>query len=179
MTIRPTTIAGVAIVEFEPLRDRRGAFARTFDRDTFIAHDLDPRVAQCSVSLNPRAGTLRGLHYQADPYGESKLVRCARGRVFDVVVDLRPASSTHRQWLGIELSAAGGQSLYIPEGCAHGFQTLEDESEIHYQMTVAHQPDAYRGVRWDDPAFAIAWPDPAGRERIISDRDREFDDYTA
>ena len=177
MRIVATALAGVAIVELEPLRDRRGVFTRTFDEALFAAHDLDPRVAQCSTSFNPRAGTLRGLHYQAEPHGEGKLVRCARGSIFDVVVDLRPQSPTHRQWLGIELSPDASRSLYIPDGCAHGFQTLEDDSEVHYQMTVAHAPEAYRGVRWDDPAFAIRWPDPVGGERIISDRDREYEDY--
>lgn len=179
MVVHPTRLHGVAIVELKPLVDRRGAFARTFDHDTFLAHGLDPRVAQCSTSLNPHAGTLRGLHYQAAPHGEGKLVRCNRGRIFDVAVDLRPGSATHREWIGIELSGDGALSLFMPEGCAHGFQTLEADSQIHYQMTVPHVPSAYRGVRWDDPAFAIQWPAPPGRERIISDRDRDFPDYLA
>jgi dTDP-4-dehydrorhamnose 3,5-epimerase len=178
LIVRATKLAGVMLIELESLRDERGVFTRTFDRETFIAHGIDPCVAQCSTSLNPRPGTLRGMHYQANPHGEGKLVRCARGRVFDVALDLRLESATHRQWLGIELSAGDGRSLFIPEGCAHGFQTLEPDSEIHYQMTVAHRPDAYRGVRWDDPAFAIGWPDPIGGERIISERDRQLADYT-
>lgn len=177
MIVHPTKLAGVAIVEVEPLLDHRGAFARMFDRDTFIAHGLDPRVAQCSISFNPRAGTLRGLHYQAAPHGEGKLVHCSRGTVFDVVVDLRAESATHREWVGIELSADGALSLFIPEGCAHGFQTLEADSQIHYQMTVPHVPSAYRGVRWNDPAFDIQWPEPAIGERIMSDRDRDLPDY--
>jgi dTDP-4-dehydrorhamnose 3,5-epimerase len=178
--VRPTKIVGVAIVELEPLRDCRGAFTRTFDCEKFLEHGLDPRVAQCSTSFNRRAGTLRGLHYQADPHGEGKLIRCTRGSVFDVAVDLRPESVTHREWVGIELSARGERSLFIPAGCAHGFQTLEAASEVHYQMTVAHVPEATRGVRWDDPAFAIAWPDPpVGGERILSDRDRTLPAYTA
>ena len=175
--IQPTKIVGVAVVELEPIRDLRGAFARTFDRDAFLAHGLDPHVAQCSVSLNPRAGTLRGMHYQDEPYGEGKLVRCTRGKIFDVVLDLRRDSPTHREWIGIEMSPSGMQLIFIPEGCAHGFQTLEDESEVYYQMTSAHMPEAYRGVRWDDPAFAIEWPAAPGGERIISDRDRTHHDY--
>lgn len=178
MIIRPTRLAGVAIIETEPVYDVRGAFARTFDRDVFAGHGLDAQVMQCSTSFNPQAGTLRGLHYQADPYGEGKLIRCTRGRIFDVAVDLRPESVTHREWFGIELSADGMQSLFVSKGCAHGFQTLELDSEIHYQMTTAYVPDAYRGVRWNDPAFDIRWPRPVDGKRIISDRDRAFGDYT-
>lgn len=178
MIVRPTELAGVAVIELEPVRDERGSFARTFDAELFAAHDLDASVVQCNTSFNHRAGTLRGLHYQAAPHGEGKLVRCTRGRVFDVAVDLRPDSPTHRRWLGVELDAAGGRSLFVPAGCAHGFQTLQDGSEVHYQMTRAYVPEAARGVRWDDPAFAIEWPDPpGGAERILSAHDRAFADY--
>jgi dTDP-4-dehydrorhamnose 3,5-epimerase len=175
--LRQTDLPGVVVVELEPLRDQRGSFARTFDADTFAAHGLDPRVVQCNSSYNLRAGTLRGLHYQAPPHAEGKLVRCIRGRVFDVVVDLRPDSPTHRRWLGLELEAGSTRSLFIPCGCAHGFQTLLDHSELHYHMTAPYVPAAARGVRFDDPAFAIRWPRPPGGERIVSERDRAFPDY--
>jgi dTDP-4-dehydrorhamnose 3,5-epimerase len=175
--VHPTSLPGVAIIEIEPSIDERGSLGRTFDAEVFAAHGLDSRVAQCSTSSNARAGTLRGLHYQAAPHGESKLVRCTRGRIFDVVVDLRTQSPTHKHWIGIELSADGVRSLFVAEGCAHGFQTLEDNSEVHYQMTSAYVPDAYRGVRWSDPAFAIEWPEPPAGERLMSTRDRDFPDY--
>jgi dTDP-4-dehydrorhamnose 3,5-epimerase len=176
--VHPTELPGVAVIELEPLRDERGSFTRTFDAKLLAAHGLDARVVQCNTSFNARAGTLRGLHYQAAPHGEGKLVRCTRGRVFDVAVDLRPDSPTHRRWLGFELGAEEGRSLFISAGCAHGFQTLLDGSEVHYQMTHPYVPQAVRGVRWDDPAFAIAWPaPPAGRERLLCERDRAFPDY--
>jgi dTDP-4-dehydrorhamnose 3,5-epimerase len=178
MIVHPTELPGVAVIELELLRDERGFFARTFDAELFAAHGLDAYVVQCNTSFNAHAGTLRGLHYQAPPYEEGKLVRCTRGRVWDVAVDLRPESPTHRRWLGLELDAEGARSLYIPAGCAHGFQTLVDDSEVHYQMTSHFMPEAARGARWDDPAFAISWPDPPeGRARSLSERDRGFPDY--
>lgn len=168
----------MAVIELESLRDERGHFARTFDAELFAAHGLDARVAQCNTSFNARAGTLRGLHYQLAPHGEGKLVRCTRGCIWDVALDLRPESPTHLRWLGVELDADGTRSLFVPAGCAHGFQTLADDSEVHYQMTHVYVPDSARGVRWDDPSFAIDWPEPpAGRERLISERDRAFPDY--
>jgi dTDP-4-dehydrorhamnose 3,5-epimerase len=176
--IHPTELPGVAVIELEPLRDARGSFARTFDAELFAVHGLDPRVVQCNASFNSRAGTLRGLHYQVAPHSEGKLVRCTRGCVWDVAVDLRSDSPTHRRWLGLELDADATRSVFIPAGCAHGFQTLVDNSEVHYQMTAAYVPTAARGVRWDDPAFAIRWPDPPeGSERVMSPRDRAFPDY--
>lgn len=178
MIVHHTELSGVAVVELQPSVDERGSFTRTFDAELFAAHDLDASVVQCNTSFNVRAGTLRGLHYQAAPHGEGKLVRCTRGRVFDVAVDLRPDSPTHRRWLGFELDAEEARSLFVPAGCAHGFQTLEDGSEVHYQMTRAYVPASARGVRWDDPAFAISWPDPpAGGERVLSARDCAFPDY--
>jgi dTDP-4-dehydrorhamnose 3,5-epimerase len=175
--LHPTDIAGVVIVEIEPEIDQRGSLARTFDAEHFAAHGLDPNVAQCSTSFNARAGTLRGLHYQAASHPESKLIRCTRGRIFDVAVDLRPSSSTHRRWVSVELSAGGVHTLFIPAGCAHGFQTLEEDSEVHYQMSAPFVPAAYRGARWDDPAFAIRWPAAPGGVRVMSERDRDFPDY--
>jgi dTDP-4-dehydrorhamnose 3,5-epimerase len=175
--VHPTDLAGVTVIELDPYVDDRGSFTRTFDVEVFAAHGLESRVEQCSTSFNRLAGTLRGLHYQAAPHEEGKLIRCTRGRIFDVALDLRPHSPTHRQWVGLELSADGLRCLFIPRGCAHGFQTLEDCSEVHYQMTAAYASEAYRGVRWDDPAFAIKWPEPPGGERTISPRDRGFPDY--
>jgi dTDP-4-dehydrorhamnose 3,5-epimerase len=175
--LTPTALDGMAVIELEPLRDERGSFARTFDAELFAAHGLDGQVAQCNTSFNARAGTLRGLHYQLPPHAEGKLVRCTRGRVFDVAVDLRPDSPTHRRWVGVELDADGVRCVFIPAGCAHGFQTLLDGSEVHYQMTAPYVPAAARGVRWDDPAFAIRWPDPPAGGRVLSPRDRTFPDY--
>jgi dTDP-4-dehydrorhamnose 3,5-epimerase len=169
-----TPLRGAFVIELDLLADERGHFARTFDADEFAAHGLDPEVVQCNTSLNARCGTLRGMHYQADPDGEAKLVRCTRGSVFDVAVDLRPGSETFRRWFGVELSAAGGRMLYIPVGMAHGFQTLEDDTELHYQMSHRYVPEAARGVRFDDPAFGIEWPLP---DPIVSERDRGFADF--
>lgn len=169
-----TPLPGTVLIEPERVRDERGHFARTYDADTFAAHGLDPRIAQCSTSFNARAGTLRGMHYQADPHAEAKLVRCTRGAIYDVALDLRRDSPTFRQWCGAQLSAANGIALFIPAGCAHGFQTLEDESEVLYQISVAYVPEAGRGVRWDDPAFGITWPPPPATGRIVSDRDAGY-----
>jgi dTDP-4-dehydrorhamnose 3,5-epimerase len=169
-----TPLAGAFVIELDLLADERGHFARTFDAQEFARHGLDPAVVQCNTSFNSRAGTLRGMHYQADPDGEAKLVRCTRGAVFDVIVDLRPGSGTHCRWFGTELTADNGRMLYVPVGFAHGFQTLADESEVSYQMSHHYVAEQARGVRWDDPAFGIEWP-PA--DRTISDRDRQYPDY--
>jgi dTDP-4-dehydrorhamnose 3,5-epimerase len=168
-----TPLLGAWTIELEELGDERGWFARTFDAEEFRSRGLNPEVAQCNASFNRRAGTLRGMHYQAEPHGESKLVRCARGAIFDVAVDLRPDSATYRHWHGIELSAENRLAFYIPAGLAHGFQTLADGSEVLYQMGNPYVPEAARGVRWDDPAFGIAWP-AAADERTISDKDRSY-----
>jgi dTDP-4-dehydrorhamnose 3,5-epimerase len=171
-----TPLAGVWVIEPERLADERGWFARTFDAQEFRARGLDPAVAQCNASFNAKAGTLRGMHYQAEPHGESKLVRCTRGAIFDVAVDLRPDSATLCSWHGVELSAENARALYIPAGLAHGFQTLAHDSEVSYQMGHPHVPDAARGVRFDDPAFAIEWPAPDG-PLIVSERDASFPDF--
>lgn len=178
MIFKPTELSGMVIVELESFVDERGSFTRTFDAELFAGYGLNPLVVQCSRSFNPCAGTLRGLHYQLVPHAECKLVLCTRGSVYDVVVDLRPDSPTHRRWVGVELSEQNMLCVLVPEGCAHGFQTLADESELHYQSTCAYAPHAYRGVRWDDPAFAIRWPDPPAGERTLSARDCAFPDYT-
>ena len=176
MRFAETPLAGAWAIDPERHFDERGHFARTFDRDAMTARGMEPAVVQCSTSFNTRAGTLRGMHFQADPAGEPKLVRCTRGAVFDAIVDLRPESPTHRRWYGAELSAENGRALYVPPGLAHGFQTLEDASEVLYMMGHAYVPEAARGVRWDDPAFGIDWPAaPAGR--VISERDVSYPDY--
>jgi dTDP-4-dehydrorhamnose 3,5-epimerase len=166
------------VVESEPIEDERGHFARTFSSEEFAAHALDARVSQCSASFNARAGTLRGLHYQAAPHGEAKLVRCTRGAVFDVAVDLRPDSPSYLSWCGVELTADNGLALFVPEGCAHGFQSLEDATEVLYQISTPYVPDAARGVRWDDSAFAIKWPQAPPEGRIMSDRDAAYPDFS-
>ena len=163
----PTALDGVWLLDLERRSDPRGHFARTFCTQEFAAHGLDCEVVQCNLSYNERRGTLRGMHWQADPYPEGKLVRCTRGAIFDVAVDLRPSPTQHR-WVGYELSAANGRSLYIPPGFAHGFQTLTEGAEVLYQMTESYRPELARGARWDDPAFAITWPLP---DPILSDRD--------
>jgi dTDP-4-dehydrorhamnose 3,5-epimerase len=176
MRFRETPIEGAWIVETEPATDGRGLFARTFDADEFAARGLEAGVAQCSTSLNTRAGTLRGLHLQAGEHGESKLVRCTAGVVYDVMLDLRPDSPSHGRWHGVELSAERRDAAYVPRGVAHGFQTLTDGSELLYMIDRAYEPAAATGVRWDDPAFGIDWP-PAPAGRTISDRDLAWPDY--
>jgi len=162
-------IQGVFVIDPEPRADERGFFARTWCQREFDEHGLNVRVAQCGVSFNDRAGTLRGLHYQAAPHEEEKLVRCTQGAIYDVAVDLRDGSPTQYEWFAAELSATNHRMLYVPAGCAHGFLTLADNSEVFYQISQELCLDSSRGARWDDPAFAITWPSPV---RVISDRDR-------
>jgi dTDP-4-dehydrorhamnose 3,5-epimerase len=165
----PLGVPGAFLVEIEPHADERGGFARTFCAREFASRGLTSRLVQTSLSWNARRGTLRGLHWQAAPHEEAKLVRCVRGRVYDVLVDVRRASHAFRQHVAVELSADGRNAVYVPEGVAHGFLTLEDESEVHYAMSEFHAPDAARGARWDDPAFGIVWP---ATVEIVSERDR-------
>jgi dTDP-4-dehydrorhamnose 3,5-epimerase len=171
-----TPISGAYVIEPEPAGDERGLFARTFDADEFSRRGMDGRVSQCNTSFNLHRGTLRGMHYQAAPHGESKLVRCVRGAIFDVAVDLRGDSATYCAWHGVELSAENRLGLYIPAGMAHGFQTLAEDCEVLYQMGNRYVPEAGRGVRWDDPAFGIEWPDPPAAGRIMSERDVGYPD---
>lgn len=168
-------LSGAYLIEPERREDERGWFARTFSQDEFQAYGLNPLIVQTSVSFNHRAGTLRGMHYQADPHAEAKVVRCTAGAIYDVILDLRPFSPTFKQWLAVELTADNHRMLYIPEGLAHGFQTLVDHSEVLYQMSEFYHPESARGVRWNDPAFGIEWP---AAERIISERDQAFPDFT-
>lgn len=177
MQLSSLPIPGVHLIEPTAYADERGFFARLWDPAVLSAHGLNPRLAHCSLSFNRERHTLRGLHYQAPPFAEAKLVGCVRGAVFDVVVDLRRDSPTYCQSVTAELTAANRRFLYIPEGCAHGFQTLAPESEVIYFISAPYVPDAARGVRWDDPAFRIAWP-PASA-RIMSERDRSYPDFVA
>jgi dTDP-4-dehydrorhamnose 3,5-epimerase len=170
MIVNATALDGVSVVEQEQLADERGFFARTYD-----VQALGP-VVQMSVSFNTRAGTLRGLHYQADPHGEAKLVRCTRGAIWDVAVDLRPGSPTRHRWHGIEINEDNGLAVFIEPGFAHGFQTLVDATEVLYAMSTPYVPDAARGVRWDDAAFGIQWPTPPVGGRTLSSRDASYPD---
>lgn len=177
MRFEETPLSGAWVVESDRLGDERGYFARTFDREEWAVRGMDPAVVQCNTSYNGRAGTLRGMHFQAAPHGEPKLVRCTRGAIHDVIVDLRPGSATHKRWFGVELSALNGRSLYVPVGLAHGFQTLEDDSEVLYMMGHEYVAESARGVAWDDPALGISWPDAPAHGRTISDRDRSYAPY--
>ncbi len=167
-------LPGAVLIELDPKKDERGFFARTFCTEEFAAAGLSPKVLQCSVSFNKYKGTLRGMHYQKAPFEEAKLVRCTAGAIFDVIIDLRPGSPTFKQYYSVVLSAENRTSLYVPEGLAHGFQTLRDDTEVFYQMSQRYSPESAAGVRWDDPAFGIEWP---ADERIITDRDRTYPDY--
>lgn len=165
-----TDLAGVLIVDPEAINDDRGSFARTYCRREFEQQGVAFVPVQSSVSFNVRAGTLRGLHYQGPPHEEAKLVRCTAGAAYDVAVDLRPGSSTHGEWVGVELSATNMRGLLIPPGVAHGFQTLADGTEMLYLISEFYEPDSQRGIRWDDPHLAIQWP--KATTRVISERDR-------
>lgn len=175
MKIRPTAVVGVMVVSATINTDDRGLFARTYDADAFAVAGLPTVWPQCNTSWNARKGTLRGLHYQARPRPDPKLVRCTRGRIFDVVVDLRRDSSTFRRWTGAELSEANRDALAIPAGCGHGFLTLEDDCEVFYMMGAPYVPELARGIRWNDPAFAIKWPaDPVA----MSEKDASWPDFS-
>jgi dTDP-4-dehydrorhamnose 3,5-epimerase len=171
---QPLAFAGLWSVRMERREDERGFFARSFCAEEFERHGLSPRVAQCSVSHSRHRGTLRGLHWQETPHAEAKLVRCTRGRMYDVIVDLRRDSPSFARWTSVELAAATGDAVYVPEGMAHGFQTLEDDTDVLYQMSVPHHPASARGIRWNDPRFAIAWPIP---DPVLSEADRTRPDF--
>ena len=166
-----TPLAGLNLIEIEPRTDDRGFFARSFCVDEFHAQSLERTVAQCNISFNEKAGTLRGLHFQAEPHGEAKLVRCTRGGIFDVAVDIRPGSDTYLKWYAAELTSENRRMMFIPQGFAHGFQTLMDESEVSYVMFEKYYPESARGLRWDDPKLGIRWP---LAKQIISDKDRTY-----
>lgn len=168
MKVIETRLQGVLVLEIERMPDDRGFFARTWDRADLASRGLTADLDQVSIAYNEVAGTLRGLHFQAAPHGEAKTVRCTAGEIFDVAVDLRDGSPTRLKWVGVELSAANRRSLFVPEGCAHGYVTLADGAEVQYQISTPYYPDAARGYRWDDPTLAIEWPVPIQR---ISARD--------
>ncbi len=176
MLFRESSIRGVFLIDPEPRADERGFFARTWDPALANARGLQERFDYTCVSTNIATHTLRGMHYQRDPHGEVKLVRCTRGSIFDVVIDLRPNSATFKRWYGAELSADNHRSLYIPRGCAHGFLTRTAHAEVLYHIAGAFSADAAAGVRFDDPAFGIAWPAAAA---VIADRDRRYPDFSA
>ena len=173
MIFTETKLKGAFIIDIEPIEDERGFFARSWCREEFEAHGLNPQLAQCNISFNKKKGTLRGMHYQKPPHEEAKLVRCTLGAIFDVIIDLRPDSSTCNQWLGTELTAKNRRMLYIPEGFAHGFLTLEDSTEVFYQMSTPYHPESIAGVRWNDPAFNIVWPEV--KTYLISDKDQNYE----
>jgi dTDP-4-dehydrorhamnose 3,5-epimerase len=169
MIFTETALNGAFIIEPELVFDERGFFAGTWSADEFVARGLNPRTVQGNISFNKQRGTLRGMHYQTKPYEEAKLVRCTAGAIYDVIVDLRANSQTERKWVAVELTSRNRRLLYVPEGFAHGFQTLEDDTEVAYQISEYYHPESARGVRWDDPAFGINWPVGIS---VISARDR-------
>jgi dTDP-4-dehydrorhamnose 3,5-epimerase len=174
MIFTETKLAGVFLIDLDRREDIRGYFARVFCAEEFRAHGLNPAVAQCSISFNPRKATLRGMHWQVAPKAEAKLIRCTRGAIFDVILDLRSGSPTRLQHVALELTQENRRLLYIPKGFAHGFQTLADDTEVFYQMTESFAPECARGARWNDPAFGIEWPLP---DPIMSESDRSWPDF--
>ena len=174
MIFEPTALPGAVVVNIDRHSDERGFFARTWCEKEFEEHGLNPRLVQCNASFNHKKGTLRGMHYQDQPFPEAKIVRCTQGAIYDVVLDLRPDSPTFKNWVSVVLTAEKRNMVYVPEGCAHGFLTLEDRAEVFYQMSEFYHPELARGVRWDDPAFQIVWP---GKVEVISERDRTYADF--
>jgi len=170
-----TKLKGAYIIEPELIRDERGFFARSWCQKEFTERGLNPNLVQCNISFNLKKGTLRGMHYQAKPYEEAKLVRCTMGAIYDVIIDLRPESPTFKQWIPVELTAENRRMLYIPEGIAHGFQTLVDNTEVFYQMSEFYHSESSTGLRWDNPVFEIKWPIQV---KIISDKDSSYKDLT-
>jgi dTDP-4-dehydrorhamnose 3,5-epimerase len=176
MNFTETKISGVFVIDPKRFEDERGFFAPALSACEFEARGMAGRFVESNISYSRRRGTLRGMHYQAAPHGQAKLVRCTRGRVFDVAVDLRPDSPTYREWVGVELTAENRRMLYLPGDCGHGFQTLEDDTEVFYMVSSPYKPESGRGFRWDDPAFRIEWPE--ADERILVARDQNYPDYT-
>ena len=174
MRFTQTKLSGAFIIDLEPRVDARGFFARTFCEREFAEHGLPTHFPQCNLSRNRSRGTLRGMHYESTPSAESKLVRCSSGAIFDVIVDLRPGSATHLEWMGVELSSETGRALFVPAGFAHGFLTLSDDSDVFYHMGDSYRPDAARGFRWNDPLFSIEWP---ALPVAIAERDANYPDY--
>ena len=171
MIFTETRLKGAYLIDLDKHEDERGFFARSWCMDEFEKHGLNQRLVQCNISFNKKRGTLRGMHYQAEPYEEAKLVRCTIGALYDVIIDLRSGSPTFKEWFSVELTAENHCALYVPEGFAHGFQTLVDNTEVFYQMSEFFHPECAHGVRWDDPIFGIVWPIP---KPIISNKDANF-----
>jgi dTDP-4-dehydrorhamnose 3,5-epimerase len=176
MRFLETSIEGVYSIEPHRYEDERGFFAQSFSAREFAARGLVSTFLETNISYSKNRGTLRGMHYQAAPHGQAKLVRCTRGTVFDVAVDLRPASPTFKQWIGVELSEANRSMLYLPADCAHGYQTLVDHTEVFYMVSQVYVPESGRGFRWNDPAFGIDWPNPGAR--VLNKRDQDYPDFT-
>jgi dTDP-4-dehydrorhamnose 3,5-epimerase len=175
MIFTETKLRGSFIIEMEPIRDMRGFFARTWCKKEFEEHGLKSTLVQANITFNREKGTLRGMHYQVAPYQEVKVVRCIKGALFDVIIDLRPDSPTYREWVGIELTENNYRMLYLPEGFAHGYKTLEDSTEVSYLVSQFYCPESERGIRWNDPGFGIEWPET--RELVISDKDKNWPDF--
>jgi dTDP-4-dehydrorhamnose 3,5-epimerase len=176
MEFSETTLRGAYVIQFKAIADHRGFFARAWCRDEFAAHGLNPDMVQLNIGFSHKAGTLRGMHYQKAPHAEAKFVRCTRGAIYDVVVDLRPNSATRGHWVGAELSADNNTMLYAPEGFAHGYQALTDDTEMYYMTSGLYAAAAATGVRYDDPGFRIEWPLPVS---VISEQDKNWPDYVA
>jgi dTDP-4-dehydrorhamnose 3,5-epimerase len=176
MLFTPTPLQGAFVIDIAPIEDERGFFARTWAPEEFHRHGLDPTLVQCNASWNRKKGTLRGMHFQTEPFSEVKIVRCTGGALLDVIVDLRTSSPTYCQWTSVELTAANHRALYIPKGLAHGFITLTDDVEAYYHVSAAFSPAHSSGVRWNDPAFGIAWPFPP---TVMSEKDRAWPDFVA
>jgi len=174
MLFTETKLKGAFIIDIEPFEDERGFFARSWCKDEFKQHGLNPRLVQCSISYNIKHGTLRGMHYQVAPFQEAKLVRCTMGAVYDVIIDLRTDSETYKQWFSVELIAENRRALFIPDNFAHGFLTMTDNAEVFYQMSEFYHPECARGVRWDDPAFGVEW---FSVPLIISSQDNNYEDF--
>jgi dTDP-4-dehydrorhamnose 3,5-epimerase len=171
MIFTETILKNAYIIELEKREDHRGFFARTWDKKEFEEHNLNSNLVQCNVSFSKKCGTLRGMHYQKNPFEESKVIRCTKGKIFDVIIDLRSSSSTFKKWFGIELTEENYKMLYVPEGFAHGFQSLEDDSEIIYQVSEFYTPNSELGIHWNDPEFNITWPI---EEKIITEKDNSW-----
>lgn len=176
MNFFETKLQGAYLITPERIEDERGFFARVFCRREFEAHGLNPNLVQCNISFNKAKGTLRGMHYQIAPHAEVKLVRCTAGAIYDVMIDLRPESKTFKRWFSAELTAENHNMLYVPEGFAHGYQTLADDTEIAYQVSTFYHTESERGVRWNDPVFGIAWPLPV---TVISPKDQAYPNWGA
>ena len=176
MNFTETKLVGAFVIDLEQFEDERGFFGRCWSQEEFADRGLNPRLVETNISFNRKAGTLRGMHLQIAPHAQAKLVRCTAGAIYDVIIDLRPESTTFKQWIAIELSAANRRQLYIPEGFAHGFQTLVENTEVLYQMAAPYVAESARGVRWNDPAFGIAWPLPPV---ALSDSDQSYPDFTS